>query len=162
MVVFFRIDDRLIHGQVATTWSRHINPDLMMVANDEVAENNMLTSLQRIAAPKDITVQVCNIISAINLLNTILTTKKVFLIVKSMGDACAIARNVKVNEINIGNIGFKQNTINLVRRIFVSKEDLNQMSEIVNCGIKVYAQMLPNESIVTISKELITEKLVSN
>lgn len=159
MVIFFRIDDRLIHGQVATTWSRHIGPELLMVANDEVAKNDILISLQKMAAPKDIPLELCNINDAINLLNTTLKTKRIFLLVKSIKDACEISRKVDVKKINIGNLGFTQDGINLVRRIFVSKNDLSDIQEMLDRGLEFYAQMLPNESELLIQKDLINEKI---
>jgi mannose/fructose/N-acetylgalactosamine-specific phosphotransferase system component IIB len=159
MVIFFRIDDRLIHGQVATTWSRHIGPELLMVANDEVAKNDILISLQKMAAPKDISLEICNVNDAINRLNTTLKTKRIFLLVKSIKDAYAISSKVDVKKINIGNLGFTQDGINLVRRIFVSKNDLCNIQEMLDRGLEFYAQMLPDESELMIQKDLIHEKM---
>ena len=39
MIKLFRIDERLIHGQIAIKWSRHTGVDSIVVANDHAAEN---------------------------------------------------------------------------------------------------------------------------
>lgn len=38
MIKLLRVDYRLVHGQVAISWSRHIGADCILVANDEVAK----------------------------------------------------------------------------------------------------------------------------
>lgn len=41
MIKLLRVDYRLVHGQVAISWSRHIGADCILVANDEVAKDEM-------------------------------------------------------------------------------------------------------------------------
>ena len=50
-IVLCRIDNRLIHGQVATQWTGSINANLILVANDEVAGNKLRQGLMDMAAP---------------------------------------------------------------------------------------------------------------
>ena len=49
MIKLLRVDYRLVHGQVAISWSRHIGADCILVANDEVVENEI-----RKAAPVNV------------------------------------------------------------------------------------------------------------
>ena len=46
MIKLFRIDERLIHGQIAIKWSRHTGVDSIVVANDHAAENVMIQNNQ--------------------------------------------------------------------------------------------------------------------
>ena len=50
-IVLARIDNRLIHGQVATQWNSYVGGNLILVANDEVASNKMRQNLMDMAAP---------------------------------------------------------------------------------------------------------------
>ena len=50
-IVLTRIDNRLIHGQVATMWSSSVGANLLLVANDEVAGNEFRQGLMDMAAP---------------------------------------------------------------------------------------------------------------
>ena len=47
MIKLLRVDYRLVHGQVAISWSRHIGADCILVANDEVAKDEMRQSMLR-------------------------------------------------------------------------------------------------------------------
>ena len=47
MIKHLRIDNRLIHGQVAVTWMRRINADALVVVNDAVAKDR----IQQMALP---------------------------------------------------------------------------------------------------------------
>ena len=50
-IIITRIDNRLVHGQVATQWCGAIGANLILVANDEVAGNKMRQGLMDMAAP---------------------------------------------------------------------------------------------------------------
>ncbi len=50
MIKLLRVDYRLVHGQVAISWSRHIGADCILVANDEVAKDEMRQSINTFQA----------------------------------------------------------------------------------------------------------------
>ena len=54
MIKLLRVDYRLVHGQVAISWSRHIGADCILVANDEVAKDEMRQSMLRLSKPQGI------------------------------------------------------------------------------------------------------------
>lgn len=49
-IVLTRVDNRLIHGQVATNWLKTYNANLCIVADDAVAEDSMQQTLLKLAA----------------------------------------------------------------------------------------------------------------
>lgn len=57
-ITHIRIDDRLIHGQVATMWTNELGATRIMVINDEVANNDMQKSLLRMAAPPNVSTSI--------------------------------------------------------------------------------------------------------
>ena len=54
MIKLFRIDERLIHGQIAIKWSRHTGVDSIVVANDNAAQSTMIQRALKMAAPAGI------------------------------------------------------------------------------------------------------------
>ncbi len=50
-ILLTRIDNRLIHGQVATQWSGVLGANLLLVANDAVANDEFRQGLMNMAAP---------------------------------------------------------------------------------------------------------------
>jgi mannose/fructose/N-acetylgalactosamine-specific phosphotransferase system component IIB len=153
MISFFRIDDRLIHGQIATTWIRHIAPTAVVLADDKTVGSPLLISLQKMSAPKDFPLHILTVSDAIEQLNGPLARERVFLLVGNVASAHQIALNCGPKELNLGNLGYKEGYENLVKRLFVSQEDKRMLKEIADAGIRIYAQMLPNEGITEI-KEL--------
>ena len=51
MIALLRIDERLIHGQVATSWSKALDIDTIVCASDEAAQNPLKKKMLLIAAP---------------------------------------------------------------------------------------------------------------
>ena len=51
MVILMRIDERMLHGQVALTWVNEVHPEAILIANDEAAENDMAKLAFKMAKP---------------------------------------------------------------------------------------------------------------
>ena len=69
MIVFFRIDERLIHGQIAIKWSKYTNADRIVVANDAAAASPIIQKSLKMAAPAGIKTTIKTVDDAIKLLN---------------------------------------------------------------------------------------------
>ena len=69
MIVQLRIDDRLIHGQVAMVWSKELNTPRIIVANNEAAENEITQMTLKMATPSGIKTIVKDLDGAIALIN---------------------------------------------------------------------------------------------
>ena len=69
MIKLFRIDERLIHGQIAIKWSRHTGVDSIVVANNNAAANTMIQKSLKMAAPPGIKTVIKSIDDAIKTLN---------------------------------------------------------------------------------------------
>ncbi|CAC9719059.1 PTS system mannose-specific EIIAB component [Enterococcus faecalis] len=53
-ILLTRIDNRLIHGQVATQWNGSLGANLILVANDAISEDTMRQQLLNMAAPAEV------------------------------------------------------------------------------------------------------------
>jgi mannose/fructose/sorbose-specific phosphotransferase system IIB component len=142
MLVHFRIDDRLIHGQVTVAWSKHINSQRIVVANDEVAKDDIQRSLLPLAAPPGVEVRIVPVSDAPE--NT--KDKRSLLLVKNPRDALTLLDlGLDAKEINLGNMGFAQGRKNLTKSLSLSDEEIRQLKEIEGRGVRVYFQMLPQD-----------------
>ena len=96
MIKLFRIDERLIHGQIAIKWSRHTGVDSIVVANNNAAANTMIQKSLKMAAPPGIK----------TLNDPRCEPLKVLVLVNSPEDALRMAKEVKgIPFINVGNYG---------------------------------------------------------
>lgn len=106
MIKLFRIDERLIHGQIAIKWSRHTGVDSIVVANDHAAENVMIQKSLKMAAPPGIKTVIKTLDAAIATLNDPRCEPlKVLVLVNSPADALKMVRAVKgIPFVNIGKL----------------------------------------------------------
>ena len=106
MIKITRVDERLVHGQVAFAWTNSLGADCILVVNDEAAADKIRATTLKLAAPAGIKFSIKSVADAIVLLNGTKTDKyKVFVIVGNTDDALKLVENVKgVDHINLGNM----------------------------------------------------------
>ncbi len=108
-ITLARIDDRLIHGQVTTVWSKVANAQRIIICNDEVYNDEVRRTLLRQAAPPGMKVNVVNIEKAIAVYhNPQYQDETVFYLFTRPQDALAMVRQgVKIGTLNIGGMAWR-------------------------------------------------------
>lgn len=144
-IIHIRIDDRLIHGQVATMWTNELGATRIMVINDEVANNDMQKSLLRMAAPPNVSTSIITKETAVkNISEGKYKGQKVFIVVKSPLDILYLLNNgLDIKEINVGNMSAKSNTEVVKTTISVTKEEKEAFKKLIERGVEVTAIMTP-------------------
>ena len=79
-IVLARIDNRLIHGQVATQWTGSVGANLILVANDEVASNTMRQHLMDMAAPQGVATRYFSLQKTIDVIHKAAARQHIFLV----------------------------------------------------------------------------------
>ena len=107
MIKVLRLDERLIHGQVANEWSRKLGVDAIVVANDNAATNDLVATSLRMAAPGDKKVVIKKVDDAINILNDPKAEGlSIFVVCDNPADALKLVKGVKgIPYLNVGNFG---------------------------------------------------------
>lgn len=165
MIKLFRIDERLIHGQIAIKWSRHTGVDSIVVANDNAASNTMIQKSLKMAAPPGIKTVIKTLDAAIETLNDPRCEPlKVLVLVNSPQDALKIVRNVKgVPFVNVGNYGRvapKKPGMERARfdnNLYCDEEETAQFRELMLSGLECIYQTTPEEPAIPL-KKLISEQ----
>lgn len=157
MIVLFRIDERLIHGQVAVAWSKTLKVTHIVVASDKAAESELQKAALKMAAPADVKVTVRSMESAAEVLNDPrLADKRVMVVVKTPRDALNLARLVPgIPMVNLGNCGFlegdgKKNYSSYIR---LDDGDIQVLRELQILA-PVEIQILPTEQKKTLDNFL--------
>ena len=111
-IIHIRIDDRLIHGQVATMWTNNLGATRIMVINDEVANNDLQKSVLRMAAPSNVSTSIISRDTAVkNISSGKYRGQRVFIVVKSPLDILHLVNNgLDIKKVNVGNMSSKSNT----------------------------------------------------
>lgn len=146
--VHIRIDDRLIHGQVATRWSTGLKVNRIMVIDDAVASNEDEKAILRMAAPAGVNTSILPYEKAVaNIQNGNYEGQRVMLIVKTpeilvrMMDA-----GVALLPVNIGNLSNRPGTTQYKKSVSMTPGELEAVRKLLAAGIRVTAQMVPDEA----------------
>lgn len=147
MKMNIRIDDRLIHGQVAAIWCNKLKTTRIIVANDAVAADDLRKMALKMAAPAGVKVSVISTEkAATNMKAGKYDADKVLLIMPNPKDALNLMdMGIKMEVVNVGNMGHKDDTIQIKKSINVTKEDAANFRKLAELGVKLTAIMVPDE-----------------
>jgi Phosphotransferase system, mannose/fructose/N-acetylgalactosamine-specific component IIB len=151
-IIHIRIDDRLIHGQVAAFWCNTLKANRIMVANDIVANDDMQKSVLRMVAPAGVrTSIITKQTAAVNIKAGKYDTERVLLILKNPQDAIDLVElGVDIKSINVGNMAHKEGTIQIKRSICVTEADIENFKKLAALGIEITSIMVPDEPITNL------------
>ena len=145
-IVNVRIDDRLIHGQVATVWSQVTRATRIMVVDDAVVKD----LVNKEACPSQCKLSILTVEkAAANLCAGKYEGERVFIVAKNPKTIRGIyEKGFHMEAVNVGNMGGKQNTRVLKKAVSVTEEDIENFKFLAEHGVKVTAQMVPADDAV--------------
>lgn len=153
MIKMLRVDERLIHGQVAVSWTKVLNISHIVLINNDVVKNEMQKMTLKMAVPAEVKLAIKNVEDGINLLKDPRTEKmRILIVVKNPFDALEVAKQTKnIELINLGNYGLLPSGSDKVQKELVScirinEDDLLILKSIVKLGIPFEAQLTPDSS----------------
>ncbi len=160
MITFFRIDERLIHGQIAIKWSKHTGVSHIVVANDAAAANPLIQKSLMMAAPAGIKTAIKTIEESIVLINDPRATSlKIMVLVNNPKDAVTIIEQVKnIPFINVGNYGRIAPDVPgkprkaYGRNIYCNEMEVEEFRKLVATGLKCIYQTTPEEAAEDVSR----------
>lgn len=153
-IVHARVDERLIHGQVATVWTNSIGATRIMVVNDAVVKDQLQISVLKMAKPVGVKLSILSKRKAIEkILSGNYDEEKVFLITKDIVDmAELIDGGVSLTSFNVGNMSQKEGSRPIKKSVALTPDDITTLRRLNEQGITITAQMIPSESDESILK----------
>lgn len=147
MFKLLRLDERLIHGQVAFAWTNSLSADCILVANDGVAKDKLRATSLKLAAPAEVKFVVKSVEDAIKALNGHKTDKyKLFILVDNTKDALALVSAVEeVDHVNLGNMKVKEGTKTWTPSVSVTAEDVENIKGMIEHGAEVECRAVPTD-----------------
>lgn len=138
-----RVDDRMVHGIVATSWIPAAKATRAMVVNKRASESDMTRNALKLGTPAGVNLSVLAPEKAIaNILNGNYINQRVFLVGRYIKDIYDLYKGgVKFARVNLGNV--TQNvgkTTSLDKTVRVSDEELVMLREMRDAGIKITCQ----------------------
>ena len=155
MIKLLRVDHRLLHGQVAFSWTSKLSADCILIASDAVMNDDLRKMSIKLAKPTGVKLVIKNIADAVNAINSGVTDKyKLFIVVESIKDAKTIAEACNIKAVNLGGTKATDETRNISKAMNITPAEETILKGLCESGVDVTIQMVPEDSPVNVEKVL--------
>jgi len=152
-IVLTRIDNRLIHGQVATQWCGSIGANLILVANDVVAGDILRQRLMDMADPTYASTRYWTIEKTINTIHKASERQLIFIVCETPADVLRLVEGgVPIKKVNIGNMHMAQGKRQVAGSVAVDDKDVEAFRKLKDLGVELEIRRVPTESAENIDK----------
>lgn len=147
-IVLARIDDRLIHGQVVTTWAKETKCERMIVCNDEISQDPIRKTLLIQVAPPGITASVVDIDKMIRVYkNPKYAETRALLLLTNPTDVLRLVEgDVGIKSVNIGGMSFREGKRQITKAISVNEQDIQAFQVLHNRGVELEIRKVTSDS----------------
>ena len=152
-IVLTRIDNRLIHGQVATQWAGSVGANLLLVANDAVAGNSLRQGLMDMAAPSYAQTRYWTLDKTISKIHKASPKQHIFLICETPEDVLKLVEGgVPIKKVNIGNMHMAEGKRQVATSVAVNDEDVAASRKLRDLGVELEIRRVPQEKAEDVEK----------
>ena len=146
--VMCRVDTRLLHGQVATTWTKQTNPDRIIVVSDGVAHDELRKTMIQQAAPPGVKAHVIPIKKMIEVAkDPRFGATKAMLLFETPQDLLAcVEGGVDIKEVNLGSMAHSVGKVVVTQAIAMDQDDYDTIEKLAAKGIKFDVRKVPADS----------------
>lgn len=153
-IKWIRIDDRLIHGQVATSWLRHVNAEQIICISDKAAASSVQIQVLKMAVP-DLIVHVFGVNQFINIYNNNPIKRSTFVISESTLDILKLKQGgVDITHVNYGGMRNRDDRKSYAHDLSFSETEEKALYELINQGVKIDYQIAAFDSPVSLQSVL--------
>ncbi|CNH94708.1 PTS N-acetylgalactosamine transporter subunit IIB [Yersinia ruckeri] len=153
-IVWTRIDERLLHGQIRITWGKHTEANLILVANDDAAEGPNAAFMQagmKASAGGEYAVRFFSIQKTIDVIHKASPQQKVFILCNNPTDVARLVDGgVPITHCNVGNMHFHEGKRQIAKTVSVDQEDLEAFHRMVGRGVTCTVQNTPDQTPVNV------------
>ena len=154
----YRIDDRLVHGQVVVGWGQPLRLAFVVLVDDDVAASEWEQDLYRMGVPPEMRIHFETVASALTRLPEYQRMTQPGLLLT--GDTATMRRLVEggaagISRVNIGGVHHRADRVPRMRYVFLTPGEEADLQAIAARGIEVTAQDLPSASTVSLADVLV-------
>ncbi len=148
MTPFFRVDNRLVHGQIMATWVPYLRLQRILVASDSVPESQLQMTCFRMAIPEELAFDALPLREAARWLQQKRYGRdSTMVLMESVSDAAALFdAGCPFSQLNIGNVHHAPDRERFTNAVYLGERDLAQLRAMMSRGVRVEIQSLPTET----------------
>lgn len=146
-ILLTRIDNRLVHGQVGVTWTTALGVNLLVVVDDAAASDEVQQQLMSMTAENaGVGIRFFTADKTIQIIHKAADSQKIFLVCKTPEVVKKLLDGgVPIKEVNVGNMHHSEGKKQVTRKVYVDREDINNLQYMVSKGVTVYIQDTPGD-----------------
>ena len=144
MIQMIRVDYRLLHGQVAVSWTSALGADCILLVSDTVLNDKLRLQALSLAKPEGCKVVVKNTEDALQ--SGVTDKYKLFVVCETIQQAGAVAKAMGVKKINLGNVAFSEDARQVSTSVFLTPENEAYVKELLGEGYELFIQMIPADA----------------
>lgn len=149
-MLFIRCDDRLVHGQVLFKWTNEKNIKKIIVVDNNTASDLIEKQMILMSKPKNCEIE---ILRSSEMDRISLETKETQMILfKNIRTAYSFVSNRKIDSLNIGRMASGIGKIKVFNNLFLTREEISDLQQLIDKDVYVYYQMVPDEKAVDLKK----------
>ena len=147
MIKALRIDHRLVHGQVAFTWTHFLSATRIIVIDDKVANDDFQKMTLNMAKPAGCKLNIFSVSKALERADKIDSLNdNVFIIFGNCKDAAGyITGHPKFKELNLGGIAKKEGSKKYGDVVYLAPDEEEELRKIQATGCELFIQQLPTK-----------------
>lgn len=146
-IVLSRIDERLVHGQVGVQWVGFAGANIVVVVNDEVANDEIQQSLMEMVLVEGIAIRFWTVQKTIETIHKAADRQKILLVCKTPKDfRMLIEGGVPIEQINVGNMHYIEGKNQIAKTVSVDADDIDEFNKLKALGVTCTVQGVPTES----------------
>ena len=144
-ILLYRVDERLIHGQVVVGWGNNLKFDQIVLLNDQVASNPWERELYLACVPPEMRATILPVDEgATKTLQNGFEGKRAVILVDSPFDIPRmVEKGVKIESVNVGGVHSKKGRMEILPYIFLSQEEISAFKKIISAGIRCECRDVP-------------------
>lgn len=148
MITVVRIDDRLVHGQVATKWVGRTQTNKIYVVDDQVANDPLMSSVCKGLAPQGASVDCITVEKACTLMNKVIDhpAYRAMVIIKTPQPVLEMKKaGVKIDKLVVGGMQMREGRAKFYRNISANENERECMRQLESLGVSVVCQVVPDD-----------------
>lgn len=154
-IIYTRLDDRLVHGQIVAVWLNDLKCDVLCVIDDKAAKDPLQQMMLKMAVPKSVKFKLCTLEQGVQYLNEE-SNEKVFLILGNLETVLKLVNaGITFDEVNLGNIGNRKDRKQYSKSIWLSDEERQQLQHLIDRGLVMNVHLVPSEKKFDVKQLLI-------
>lgn len=148
MIRLCRVDHRLLHGQVAFSWTNAVGADCILVASDTVIHDEVWKTTLKLGKPAGVKLVIKSIDDSITAINSGVTDKyKLMLVVQTIQDAERLSKACpSITSINLGGAKKKEGYRSIGKAVYIGSEEEKCIRNMLERGLEVEIRQLAADS----------------